>query len=280
MSVAENLAFGLKRRNISRHEIEARVRSVAEKIGLTPYLERRPHALSGGQRQRVALGRAIVRKPKVFLFDEPLSNLDASLRASTRLEIAKLHRELGATMIYVTHDQVEAMTMGSRICIMNSGQIAQVGEPLEVYNRPANTFVAGFLGNPAMNLLPVEAAIGPDGRVVRMGESLLALPADRSPDFQRGQKLTLGIRPEHVRLHDVAGPSGQLAGQVIGLERLGAETLVAVLVPSVPVPVLARIAGQPSISLGDRIGASIALDHVHLFDADGQSLTFPAQKGA
>ena len=153
MSVKENLAFGLRRRAVPRDEIERRVTGVAATLGLSPLLDRRPHALSGGQRQRVALGRAIVRDPKVFLFDEPLSNLDAALRVSTRGEIAALHRRLGATMIYVTHDQVEAMTMGSRICIMNGGKVVQVGEPLEVYRRPANTFVASFLGNPPMNLL-------------------------------------------------------------------------------------------------------------------------------
>src|SRR5690606_6226254 len=154
MTVWDNLAFGLKRRSIPRDEIERRVRNVAATLGLSEFLKRKPHALSGGQRQRVALGRAIVRNPKVFLFDEPLSNLDAALRVSTRAEIAALHQRLGATMIYVTHDQVEAMTMGTRICIMSGGRVVQVGRPLDVYRAPANTFVASFLGNPPMNLLP------------------------------------------------------------------------------------------------------------------------------
>lgn len=280
MSVAENLAFGLKRRNIPLTEIETRIRSVAAKIGLTPYLDRRPHALSGGQRQRVALGRAIVRKPKVFLFDEPLSNLDAALRASTRAEIAKLHRELGATMIYVTHDQVEAMTMGSRICIMNGGQIAQVGQPLDVYNKPANTFVAAFLGNPAMNLMPAEATGGDGHRQVRVGAATFALPADRSPGLVPTQKLTLGVRPEHVRIVEAVVEASTFTGTVVGLERLGAETLATLMSPGLAVPVMARITGQSTINLGETIHAAFDLEQTHLFDMDGNSLTFPFSEGA
>src|SRR5262245_14675417 len=170
MNVKDNLAFGLRRRAVSRDEIERRVTSAAATLGLSTLLDRRPHALSGGQRQRVALGRAIVRDPKVFLFDEPLSNLDAALRVSTRGEISALHRRLGATMIYVTHDQVEAMTLGSRICIMNGGKVVQVGEPLEVYRRPANTFVASFLGNPPMNLLQAVVTDTSGGRGIRVGD--------------------------------------------------------------------------------------------------------------
>ncbi|NJO23732.1 MAG: ATP-binding cassette domain-containing protein [Sphingomonadales bacterium] len=168
MSVKDNLGFGLKRRAVDRAEIERRVANVAGILGLAELLGRKPHALSGGQRQRVALGRAIVRDPKVFLFDEPLSNLDAALRVSTRGEISALHRRLGATMIYVTHDQVEAMTMGTRICIMNGGRVAQVGPPLEVYRRPANTFVASFLGNPPMTLLPAVATEKSGGRCLKV----------------------------------------------------------------------------------------------------------------
>src|SRR5262247_2113754 len=153
MNVHANLAFGLRRRSVPRAEIDSRVAAVAEKLGLTPLLTRKPHALSGGQRQRVALGRAIVRDPRVFLFDEPLSNLDAALRVSTRNELIKQQRDIGTTSIYVTHDQVEAMTMGHRICIMNEGRVVQIGAPLEVYRNPADTFVARFLGNPPMNLM-------------------------------------------------------------------------------------------------------------------------------
>src|SRR6476661_2097486 len=181
MSVKDNLAFGLKRRSVERSEIERRVANVAGILGLAELLGRKPHALSDGQRQRVALGRAIVRDPKVFLFDEPLSNLDAALRVSTRGEISALHRRLGATMIYVTHDQVEAMTMGTRICIMNGGKIVQVGEPLEVYRHPANTFVASFLGNPPMNLLRAAVTDDADGRGLRIGAWSFAVPAGRMP---------------------------------------------------------------------------------------------------
>src|ERR1041384_3565254 len=179
MSVKKNLAFGLRRRAVPREEVERRVTNVAATLGLSQLLDRRPHALSGGQRQRVALGRAIVRDPKVFLFDEPLSNLDAALRVSTRGEITALHRRLGATMIYVTHDQVEAMTMGSSICIMNGGKVVQVGEPLEVYRRPVNTFVASFLGNPPMNLMKGIVTDGTGGRQIRIGAASFSLPAER-----------------------------------------------------------------------------------------------------
>src|SRR6186997_2297919 len=198
MSVKENLAFGLRRRAVPRDEIERRVAGVAATLGLTPLLDRKPHALSGGQRQRVALGRAIVRDPKVFLFDEPLSNLDAALRVSTRGEIAAIHRRLGATMIYVTHDQVEAMTMGTRICIMNGGKVVQVAEPLEVYRRPANTFVASFLGNPPMNLLKAVVADDPSGRGIRIGSLPLTLPSDRMPPLRPGTDVIFGIRPEKI----------------------------------------------------------------------------------
>jgi multiple sugar transport system ATP-binding protein len=173
MSVRENLAFGLRRRNVERAEIDRRVKDVAGILGLSELLERRPHALSGGQRQRVALGRAIVRDPKVFLFDEPLSNLDAALRASTRQEIAGLHRRLKGTMIYVTHDQVEAMTLGDRICVMQNGKVAQIGPPLEVYRKPANVFVARFLGSPPMNIVP--ATVNHSERTAAVGGSTLRL---------------------------------------------------------------------------------------------------------
>src|SRR5215216_5139993 len=189
MNVKNNLAFGLRRRAVPREEIERRVTGVAETLGLSALLDRRPHALSGGQRQRVALGRAIVRDPKVFLFDEPLSNLDAALRVSTRGEIAALHRRLGATMIYVTHDQVEAMTMGSRICIMHGGKVVQVGAQLEVYRRPANPFVATFLGNPPMKLLPAVVTDDPSGRGIRIGAWSFLLPAERAPALPPNSKV-------------------------------------------------------------------------------------------
>src|SRR6187551_3243044 len=179
MTVKDNLAFGLKRRSIQRAEIERRVVAVADTLGLSGLLDRKPHALSGGQRQRVALGRAIVRDPKVFLFDEPLSNLDAALRVGMRGELIKLHHRLGVTMIYVTHDQVEAMTMGDRICIMNGGKVVQIGSPLEVYRNPADTFVARFLGSPPMNL--IEALLERSGDGFAVQSAGITVPISRVP---------------------------------------------------------------------------------------------------
>ena len=191
MSVFDNLAFGLRRRDFSSSEIDKRVADVAATLGMAELLKRKPHALSGGQRQRVALGRAIVRDPKVFLFDEPLSNLDAALRVGMRGELIKLHHRLGATMIYVTHDQVEAMTMGDRICIMNGGKVVQIGAPLEVYRDPADMFVASFLGSPPTNLLPATFA-GPD---LIVGQA--RLPMKRNGN---AEEVIFGIRPEDIRI--------------------------------------------------------------------------------
>jgi len=196
MTVHANLAFGLRRRSVPGDEIDRRVRGVAEKLGLTPFLARKPHALSGGQRQRVALGRAIVRDPKVFLFDEPLSNLDAALRVSTRNELIKQQHELGTTTIYVTHDQVEAMTMGDRICIMNKGEVVQIGKPLEVYRNPADAFVARFLGNPPMNLLPARLEQAGDRTIARFSDvavELTAYPISALKPYVGGS-VTLGVR--------------------------------------------------------------------------------------
>ena len=204
MNVRDNLAFGLKRRGFARPEIQRRVEQAAAVLGLAPFLDRRPHALSGGQRQRVAVGRAIVRDPKVFLFDEPLSNLDAALRVSTRNELVNLHQRLGATTIYVTHDQVEAMTMGTRICIINQGCLVQVGHPMDVYRFPANTFVAGFLGSPPMNLLPAD--LGPTD--IRLGDQTIPFPAVWAPHLENrpGAAVIFGIRPEDLFPADRNGP--------------------------------------------------------------------------
>ena len=271
MSVKENLAFGLRRRAVPRDEIERRVVGVAATLGLTPLLDRRPHALSGGQRQRVALGRAIVRDPKVFLFDEPLSNLDAALRVSTRGEIATLHRRLGATMIYVTHDQVEAMTMGSRICIMNGGKVVQVGEPLEVYRRPANTFVASFLGNPPMNLLKAVVSDDANGRGLRIGALSFALPADRMPPLPPNTDVIFGIRPEKLTASPQAGAS-TIEGEVIQVEPLGAETIFACRIPEVDRPVFARVGPDVPVKVGERRQIGVDLAAAHVFDADGEAL--------
>jgi multiple sugar transport system ATP-binding protein len=281
MSVADNLAFGLRRRSVERAEIGRRVAAVADTLGLTGLLHRKPHALSGGQRQRVALGRAIVRDPKVFLFDEPLSNLDASLRVSTRGEISKLHRRLGATMIYVTHDQVEAMTLGQRICIMNGGRIVQVGPPLEVYKRPTNTFVASFLGNPPMNLLPARVAEGKGRLAVRLGGEILELKAGQYPTLPAGSAITLGIRPESIAEHADAGASQRFVGieaEIVQIESLGAETILAARIPGIESEVVARVGPEAGATVGERRSLLLDLSAIHLFDATGALIT--AQAGA
>ena len=228
MTVAQNMAFALKLRHVPKAEIQRRIESVAEALGLTPYLKRLPKALSGGQRQRVALGRAIVREPAVFLFDEPLSNLDAKMRVEMRAEIIRLHHRLKATMIYVTHDQTEAMTMGERIVVMNQGRLQQVAPPLEIYERPANTFVAGFIGTPPMNLLPpgvVDAAH------------------------------TVGIRPEHIRLEraDEISTAKGIYGRVDFCEPLGSETLVHILLECQNQPLIVREDGFAAYHAGERV---------------------------
>ncbi len=222
-TVGANMGFPLKMRGMAKGEISGRVRRAAGILGLEPYLDRYPRALSGGQRQRVAMGRAIVRDPQVFLFDEPLSNLDAKLRVQMRTEIRELHQRLATTTVYVTHDQIEAMTMADKIVVMQAGRIEQAGAPLAVYDRPANTFVAGFIGSPAMNMLPA--------RIRRSGGAVLADTADttvtlvpESP-LADGREVTLGIRPEHLML----GDSG-LSGQIAVVEPTGSETHVVVRV--------------------------------------------------
>ncbi len=226
MTVRENLSFALKLRAYPKSEIDRRVASAAESLGLTPYLKRLPKALSGGQRQRVALGRAIVREPSVFLFDEPLSNLDAKMRVEMRAEIIRLHHRLGATMIYVTHDQTEAMTMGERIVVMNEGRIQQVAPPLEIYNHPANPFVAGFIGTPPMNLFP--------------------------PGVLDSEKM-VGVRPEHLAISRDAAGVDALAATVDFLEPLGSETLVHVFVGASRHPAVARLSGFVSFTPGETI---------------------------
>jgi len=255
---------------VPRDEIERRVTGVATTLGLATLLERKPHALSGGQRQRVALGRAIVRDPKVFLFDEPLSNLDAALRVSTRGEISALHRRLGATMIYVTHDQVEAMTMGSRICIMNGGKVVQVGEPLEVYRRPANTFVASFLGNPPMNLMQAIVTDDANGRGIRVGAWSFALPADRMPPLPPATNVIFGIRPEKI---SIAANATGIEAEIVQVEPLGAETIFACRLPEVEKPVFARVGPDIPIKVGERRRLGIDFAAAHVFDADGNALS-------
>ncbi len=270
MSVRDNLGFGLKRRKIPKAEVTKRVEAVARSIGLSDYLERKPHALSGGQRQRVALGRAIVRDPKVFLFDEPLSNLDAALRVSTRTELVRLHRELAATMIYVTHDQVEAMTMGDRVCIMSKGEVAQVGTPMEVYLNPASTFVASFLGNPPMNLLPCVAS---ETGVTVAGRSW----AGETDGVAPGSDLFFGIRPEDL-VHLPGEDGADLSGEILAVEPLGAETLIYVQTQAQKQPLIVREGRATTAKLGQAIHLACKPGMVRLFDAQ-TGLALPQSTG-
>jgi multiple sugar transport system ATP-binding protein len=268
MTVSDNLAFGLRRRNVAAAEIQTRIKAAAGILGLGELLERKPSQLSGGQRQRVALGRAIVREPKVFLFDEPLSNLDAALRVNTRNELVRLHHRLAATMIYVTHDQVEAMTMGQRICVMNKGKVAQIGKPLEVYRAPADVFVARFLGNPPMNILQAQlASVGGQLGASLPGGTHLPLPRWDAGALPAAGTVQLGIRPEELALHerDVGGAAA-LRGTVAAVEPLGAETLVAVDLDGGAGEVIARLHRDTAAALGDHVALSAPESALYLFD--------------
>jgi multiple sugar transport system ATP-binding protein len=272
MDVYNNLAFGLRRRSVPAAEIDRRVRSVAGRLGLAAFLARKPHALSGGQRQRVALGRAIVRDPKVFLFDEPLSNLDAALRVTTRNELIRQQHEIGITTIYVTHDQVEAMTMGHRICIMDKGEVVQIGPPLEVYRNPVNTFVARFLGNPPMNLAAVRPAFGGDAPTLRLGDVALPL-AFWSGDAlarHRDGSILLGIRPED--LYETSPRPGDerlvpVAMRVLAVEPLGAETLLVLALDGSAEEIIARIGRETRLRPDDRATLLLDAAAIQLFDA-------------
>lgn len=270
MSVAENLAFALKLRGHDRAAIAERVQEAATMLGLDALLERKPAALSGGQRQRVALGRALVRHPQVFLLDEPLSNLDAKLRAGMRTEIARLHRSLNATMVYVTHDQIEAMTLGQRIVVLNAGRIQQIDTPMNLYRRPANLFVATFLGSPAMNILRGRIGAGDGGALLQLEDGqTVPLGLAQRPAQATGE-LAVGVRPEHLLIADPADAHAfqaivevveQVGNEVLCTLRLGDQELIARLPPElVPEP------GQP-------FHLKIAPAHLHLFDAgDGHRL--------
>jgi len=255
MSVFENMAYGLRIAKVSDADIRTRVDKAAAILQLGPYLTRKPRELSGGQRQRVAMGRAIVRQPQVFLFDEPLSNLDAKLRAQTRLEIRKLHAELGVTSLFVTHDQVEAMTLAQRMIVMNAGRMEQIGTPEEVYGRPATTFVAGFIGSPPMNLVPGRGELG---RFVVDGASL-ALPAEAP----RAGELILGLRPEHVEMRPPGEPGWPLTVEMV--EMLGAERLVHGRIGSAEFTVRVD-ATLPSPKVGDTVALRTGSEHLHWFD--------------
>ncbi|ALN75550.1 ABC transporter ATP-binding protein [Aureimonas sp. AU20] len=268
MSVYDNVGFGLKLAKTPKAERDRRVREAARVLQMEHLLERRPRELSGGQRQRVAIGRAIVRKPEVFLFDEPLSNLDAALRADTRMELARLHAELGATMIYVTHDQVEAMTLADKIVVLDGGVVQQVGRPIDLYKNPANLFVAGFIGAPKMNMLPVRVAAGGNGESVLLAEGageVLRLPSVAGLNV--GRNLTLGLRPQALRLD----ADGSIAGEVETVERLGNETVVAFRWAGGR-RWLAVIAGDHILRRGDAIRMAAIEEEVLLFDESGNRL--------
>ncbi len=261
MSVFDNMAYGLKIAKVPMAEIKARVDKAAKILEIGPFLERKPRELSGGQRQRVAMGRAIVRQPAVFLFDEPLSNLDAKLRAQTRLEIQKLHRELGVTSLFVTHDQVEAMTLAQRMIVMNGGRMEQIGTPEEVYVRPATTFVAGFIGSPPMNLLKGQADAA--GSSFTVGADTLPMPA-AAP---RSGELILGLRPEHAELRagqaDATSAGWPLTVEMV--EMLGAERLVyACLGESLFTVRIDATLTPPAV--GDRVNVHMKAEHLHWFD--------------
>jgi multiple sugar transport system ATP-binding protein len=272
MSVAGNMAFGLKMRKFEKSEIESRIKRAADILGIGDLLHRKPRQLSGGQRQRVALGRAIVRDPKVFLFDEPLSNLDAKLRVQMRVELKKLHERLGTTAIYVTHDQVEAMTLGDRVVVMKDGVVQQVGEPLELYNTPANRFVAGFIGSPAMNFADVTLAAS-DGKVwaeapgIRIG---LPEPVAHRVNGRNGGKATVGIRPEDIHIAGPADPADlcfdvevevveQLGSEILLDTRVGNSTFVASVDPTLRTRV------------HDHLKLAINPARLHLFDAQTEA---------
>jgi multiple sugar transport system ATP-binding protein len=266
MSVYDNMAFGLKMRKFARPEIERRVRNAADILGIGDYLKRKPRQLSGGQRQRVALGRAIVRHPQVFLFDEPLSNLDAKLRVQMRVELKKIHDRLGTTAVYVTHDQVEAMTLGDRVVVMKDGVVQQVGEPLELYNRPANRFVAGFIGSPAMNFAKVGVA-EENGAIYAVGEGLrLTLPAALAARLRSyvGEEVTLGIRPEDLLL-DGGGADGLSFGAVVEvIEQLGSEILLDVKVGSGSM--VAAVEPTVKAKVHEQLTLAVNPERLHFFD--------------
>ncbi|WP_299638275.1 sn-glycerol-3-phosphate ABC transporter ATP-binding protein UgpC [Devosia sp.] len=267
MTVAQNIGFSLDLKKVPKAEISREVGRVAELLQLSELLDRRPAALSGGQRQRVAIGRAIIKRPRVILFDEPLSNLDAALRVQMRAELQKLHQELKPTIVYVTHDQVEAMTMASRIVVLNQGRVEQWDTPIALYSNPVNTFVAGFIGSPKMNLL--SGTLGADGDVTSFRADAgwsVPLPG-RSLAGKIGERVTLGIRPEEIRPVDDAGKA-DFAATVAIVERLGAETYLNVT--SGDATLLVRVQGDLAMSPGEPVQLAMNHDAFHLFDQSGR----------
>jgi multiple sugar transport system ATP-binding protein len=278
MNVYDNMAFGLTLAKQDKAEIQKRVHHAARLLQIDTLLERLPKELSGGQRQRVAIGRAITRNPKVFLFDEPLSNLDAALRVQTRIEIANLHKRLATTMIYVTHDQVEAMTLADKIVVLNAGKIAQVGSPLELYHRPANLFVAGFIGSPRMNFLPAKLVrAGADGAVVALADGTELQVAVDASAAAPGAAVTLGIRPEHVQRHAGAAAGARLRGTVRAVERLGEGSYVYLSTSAdaaagaVDQMITIKEPGDSEAVEDSVIEVALPRASCHLFDGDGRA---------
>jgi multiple sugar transport system ATP-binding protein len=265
MSVADNMGFSLRLAGVPKAERRAKVGEAARILHLDQLLDRKPKELSGGQRQRVAIGRAIVRKPRVFLFDEPLSNLDAALRVQMRIELARLHDELKATMIYVTHDQVEAMTMADKIVVLQAGIVEQAGTPLELYHHPRNLFVAGFIGSPKMNFLPVTVgSVDQAGATVQLaGGSTVTVPVQPGR-LKRGDAVTLGVRPEHLR----PAEAGEIAGEVMVVERLGGETFLYTQLGGGEMLVI-QADGEIPTRVHERIAVKLNPATCHLFDAQG-----------
>jgi len=267
MTVFNNMAYGLKIRKMPKDEIKKRVHNAAEILELTEFLDRKPRQLSGGQRQRVAMGRCIVREPKVFLFDEPLSNLDAKLRVQMRLELRNLHENLGITSVYVTHDQVEAMTLGDRLIILEDGYVQQIGSPLEVYERPATRFVAGFIGSPAMNFF--DAQLSSNGLAVELpGSDTLPLSNSGQPDIG-GQKVILGIRPEHFKLAEEG--AGTMNIKVDHVETLGADTLVHGHVGENGTFLTIRLTDVHTFKKGTILPLAVPSEKLHLFDKESEN---------
>ncbi len=274
MTVFNNMAFGLKLRKYSKSEIKQRVGQAAEILGITDILERKPKHLSGGQQQRVALGRAIVRKPKVFLFDEPLSNLDTKLRVQMRTELARLHQELSATMIYVTHDQTEAMTLGDRIVVMNRGVIQQIDNPIATYNHPQNQFVAEFIGSPKMNFIDgqIKEVDGKQMYVSLNSELCLQIP-EKFNSLNHANGIVLGFRPEIVKPLEATSTKhgdGIFEADIVYEEHLGAESYVYGRIRSTTF--VSRVSGTPNFDISEQRKFQLDLEHIHLFDSTGQSL--------
>ncbi len=270
MSVYDNMAFALKLRKVPKEEIDTKIKEAAKILDIESLLDRKPKALSGGQRQRVALGRAIVRQPKVFLMDEPLSNLDAKLRVQMRTEITKLHKKLGTTFIYVTHDQTEAMTMGTRIVVMNKGVVQQVDTPQNIYNYPKNKFVASFIGSPQMNFMNGTVMKHKDGVVVAIGHEQILLSETMSQKLMKsgyiGKEVILGIRPEHMDEIPMTQADTKINGIVDVVELMGAESYIHVKREEETVVV--RVNGTTDKKMGDAIDVYLNLDQMHIFDID------------